>query len=346
MNPIKQTEFGKMPDGRTVYQYELRNDQGMIVKLINYGATVKELHVPDKNSETADVVLGFDDLDGYLSSDNPFFGATIGRYGNRIANAAFTIEGNKYKLTANENNNTLHGGKGFDKRYWEAQPLDGDEPSIRFSYLSPHLEEGFPGNLKVEVVFTLSQDNQLKIDYQAVTDKTTHVNLTHHSYFNLNGAQKDILDHHLWVKAEAMTEVDDQLIPTGKIRNIENTPFDFTGMIRLKDRIEDIPGGIGLDNNFVLDKEAGKLEKVSRAWDPESGRYIEAYTTEPGLQIFTSGPLGPIKGKYGIGYGPYYGLCMEPQHFPDSPNKPEFLSTLLKPGEQYQSSTIYKFGVE
>jgi len=346
MSKIEKNVFGTMPDGKTVYQYEMSNENGINLKLINYGAALKELHIPDRNGKTEDIVLGFDDLASYLSSANPFFGATIGRYANRIGHASFSIDDKEYKLNANENENILHGGNGFDKVYWEAEPIEGSPQAIRFTYNSPHLEEGFPGNLKVEVVFTLTHKNQLIIDYQASTDQTTHVNLTHHSYFNLNGASKDILDHQLWINSQKITKVNEQLIPTGEIVDIKDTAYDFTIMKKIGDKIDKIPGGIGLDNNFVLEKKRGASEKAAETYDPESGRYIEVYTTEPGLQVFTSGPLPTIKGKKEKQYKAYYGLCMEPQHFPDSPNKPEFPSTLLKPGEQFHSQTIFQFGVK
>jgi len=322
----------------------------MEAKITNYGGIVVSLLAPDRNGKMGDVVLGYGTLDEYIA-DNPYFGALIGRYGNRIGNARFTLEGVEYKLAANDGVNTLHGGvKGFDKVVWEAEEAEAkDGAALRLTYVSPDGEEGFPGRLKTEVVYTLTDANELKLDYGAVTDKATVVNLTHHSYFNLAGEGSGlILDHLLTLDADQFTPVDTGLIPTGELRSVEGTPMDFRKPTRIGERIgvddEQLKRGRGYDHNWVLNKTTNELTLVARVEDPSSGRIMEILTTEPAIQFYSGNFLtGKNVGKSGRPYVYRSGFCLETQHYPDSPNKPEFPSTVLDPRDKYTSTTVYRF---
>ncbi|MBD3413521.1 MAG: galactose-1-epimerase [Candidatus Aminicenantes bacterium] len=341
---LETKEFGTMPDGRTIDLYVLTNPNGMKAEITNYGAILVSLVVPDQNGEPADVTLGYDRLDGYLD-ETPYFGATVGRYANRIKDGTFTLNGVEYKLAQNNNSHHLHGGiKGFDKRVWKAVPFENkDSAGVRFSYLSPDGEEGYPGNLSCTVTYTLTQNNELQINYEAETDKATPVNLTHHSYFNLQRqGSSDILDHELFINAEKYTPVNSELIPTGEILPVKDTPFDFTSLTRIGERIDQVQSGY--DHNFVLNGEKGTLKLAARVIEPDSGRVMEIRTTDPGIQFYSGNFLdGSIQGKSGKVYKQHYGFCLEPQHFPDSPNNPSFPSSILEPGEKYTKTTVISF---
>ncbi|MBN2244610.1 MAG: galactose mutarotase [Candidatus Aminicenantes bacterium] len=341
---VNKENFGKLDDGTVVDLYTIKNSQGMVLKVMNYGATVVSLAAPDRNGEVADITLGHDTIFGYINS-SPYFGSIVGRYGNRIAQGKFTLEGIEYSLATNDGDNHLHGGiRGFDKVIWEARPFtEREKAGVTLSYLSKDGEEGYPGNLKCSVVYSLTESNELTIEYQAVTDQATPVNLTHHSYFNLAGqGNGDVLSHELMLKAEKYTPVDQGLIPTGEIRSVHNTPMDFLKPTAIGARIEEVEGGY--DHNFVLSKEEDEFIFAAQAHDPASGRIMEVFTTEPGIQFYSGNFLdGSILGKAGKVYKKHYGFCLETQHFPDSPNQPEFPSTILSPGEQYTSKTVYKF---
>ena len=344
---VDQTEFGKLPDGTAITAYTLKNAKGSWAKVITYGATLTELYVPDKSGKTGDVVLGFSDLQGYLG-DEPFFGATVGRYANRIAKGHFTLNGKEYSLAINNGPNTLHGGKiGFSRKVWKAEILPGmTAAAVRFTYLSKDGEENFPGNLNVSVTYTLTDTNELKLDYRAETDQDTPINLTNHSYFALGGPGKNILDEVLFLNAGEYTPVDSTLIPTGEIKSVKGTPLDFTKPTAIGARINEIKDIGGYDHNFVLNGKAGKLRLAARAADPTTGRQMEVWTTEPGVQFYSSiGLNGSIVGKGGIAYPKFGGLCLETQHFPDSVNHPNFPSAILHPGKPFESETIYKFSV-
>jgi len=344
---VDQTEFGKLPDGTAITAYTLKNAKGSWAKVITYGATLTELYVPDKSGKPGDVVLGFSDLQGYLS-DHPFFGATVGRYANRIAKGHFTLNGKEYSLAINNGPNTLHGGKiGFSRKVWKAEILPGmTAAAVRFTYLSKDGEENFPGNLNVSVTYTLTDTNELKLDYRAETDQDTPINLTNHSYFALGGPGKNILDEVLFLNAGEYTPVDSTLIPTGEIKSVKGTPLDFTKPTAIGARINEIKDIGGYDHNFVLNGKAGKLRLAARAADPTTGRQMEVWTTEPGVQFYSSiGLNGSIVGKGGIAYPKFGGLCLETQHFPDSVNHPNFPSAILHLGKPFESDTIYKFSV-
>jgi aldose 1-epimerase len=352
--PMEKKAFGTTPDGKTADVYTLTNKNGMQVTITNYGGAVVSVMVPDKSGKLGDVVLGYDTLEGYVTDKN-FFGALIGRYGNRIGHAEFKIDGTTYTLAKNNGENSLHGGlKGFNKALWDAKDISKDgEPSLELKYVSKDGEEGFPGNLSVTVVYTLTNKNELKIDYSATTDKKTVVNLTNHSYFNLSGpGSGDILKETLRVNADKFTPVDSGLIPTGELKSVEGTPFDFRKPTEIGARIEaddeQIKLGKGYDHNFVLNKEKpNALTLAARVEDPASGRVMEVWTTEPGVQFYTSNFLdGSIHGKGGIAYGRRTALCLETQHFPDSPNKPSFPSVLLTPGQKYHTTSVYKFSTK
>lgn len=337
--------FGKTTDGVAVDLYTLTNAKGMEARITNYGGIIVSLTAPDRTGKFADVVLGFDSLDGYLKP-NPYFGALIGRYGNRIANGRFTLDGKEYTLATNNNGNALHGGiKGFDKVVWNVR--DASDKSLQLTYVSKDGEEGYPGNLSVTVIYTLTDDNELKINYSAFTDKKTVVNLTNHSYFNLAGGG-DILKHELTLNAEQFTPVDKGLIPTGELRKVAGTPFDFTQSTAIGARIdskdEQIVFGGGYDHNFVLSNAPSPLRQAAAVYEPTTGRVLEVYTTEPGVQFYTGNFLdGTITGKGGTVYNKRTGFCLETQHFPDSPNKPNFPSTALAPGARYDTTTVYQF---
>jgi len=348
---VKQDSFGALPDGRRAMLYTLSNPHGMEVSISSYGAIVVSVKVPDRNGKIADVVLGFDSLDSYLNPQQSHFGAVVGRYGNRIANGRFTLDGAEYTLARNNGENSLHGGiKGFDKQMWLASAVNSDDgPGVELTYLSKDGEEGFPGNLTAKVTYTLTANNELKIDYEATTDKDTVLNLTNHSYFNLAGqGNGDILDHVLTIDADRFTPVNATLIPTGELRGVAGTPFDFRKPTAIGAHINDpdpqLQIGKGYDHNFVLNHSDGTLSLAARVTDPKSGRTLEVLTTQPGVQFYTANHIdGTMHGKSGAVYGRRSGFCLETQHFPDSPNQPSFPSVALKPGEKYHSTTVFKF---
>jgi aldose 1-epimerase len=352
--PMEKKAFGTTPDGKTADLYVLTNKNGMEVSITNFGGIVVSVKVADKQGKFADVVLGFDTLDGYIA-DKSYFGALVGRYGNRIGGAKFSIDGVTYTLPTNNGENCLHGGiKGFNKMLWDARDVsNGDEPALELKYTSKDGEEGFPGNLMTTVVFTLTNKNELKINYSATTDKKTVVNLTNHSYFNLAGqGNGDILKSVLRVNADKFTPVNAGLIPTGELKSVEGTPFDFRKPAEIGARVdqndEQIKLGHGYDHNFVLNKEKPSGPALAaRVEEPTTGRVLEVWTTEPGIQFYTANFLdGTVHGKGGIAYGRRTAFCLETQHFPDSPNKPSFPSTMLSPGQHYQTTTIYKFSTK
>lgn len=347
---IEKTGFGALPDGRAVDLFTLRNAQGMEMKITNYGGAIVSWTAPDRNGKYEDVVLGCDSLAGYLRG-TPFFGALIGRYGNRIAKGEFSLDGVQYSLATNNIGNHLHGGiVGFDKVLWTAAPVAGDEPALKLTYLSKDGEEGYPGKLQVEVVYTLQKDNALKIDYTATTDKKTVVNLTNHSYFNLAG-KGDILSHELVLNAAAFLPVDSTLIPTGERRPVAGTVFDFTKPTPIGARINDatdlqIKYGLGYDHCWVLTDPSNALKPAAVLSEPANGRVLEVLTTEPAIQFYSGNFLdGKVIGKGGGAYQYRSGLCLETEHFPDSPNRPDFPGTTLNPGETYRTTTIYRFSV-
>jgi aldose 1-epimerase len=340
---IKKEPFGKIKS-EEVYLYTLENQEGMIVKITNYGGIVTSVLVPDSKDIFDDVVLGYDNLQGYLEA-TPYFGCIVGRYGNRIAKGKFSLDGEEYSLAVNNGENTLHGGLvGFDKVVWDANEFQNkDSAGVILRYVSKDGEEGYPGNLNVEVTYTLTSQNELKIDYLATTDKATPINLTHHSYFNLNGSKnKNILNHELKIYADKYVVVDENLIPTGELRDLTDTPMDFRSSTRIGSRIDKVEGGY--DHTYVLNKSKD-FDLIAQLFESESGRFIEVYTTEPGVQFYSGNFLdGSITGKNGIVYHKHFGMCLEAQHFPDSPNQAEFPNTILRPGEKYTQTTVYKFG--
>jgi len=349
MTSVKLTSepWSKTVAGEPVELYTLTNAKGAEVKITNYGGIVVSIRVPDRTGKFDDVVLGFDTIDGYLGK-HPHFGALIGRYGNRIGKARFTLNGIEYTLAKNNGENHLHGGiRAFDMLVWKAKEAPGQ--SLELSYLSKDGEEGYPGNLSTTVSYTLTDNNELKINYAATTDKDTIVNLTNHSYFNLAGqGEGDVLGHQVTIQADRFTPVDKTLIPTGELRSVEGTPFDFRTPKTIGERIdgkdEQLIIGGGYDHNFVLNHGGGSLEVAAKVVEPKSGRVMEVLTTEPGMQLYTGNFLdGTIHGKWGKMYPRRGAFCMETQHYPDSPNKPNFPSVVLKPGARYQSTTIYRF---
>ena len=345
---VTKQSFGTSPDGKPVDIFTLRNRRGMEARICNYGGIVTSLKVPDRNGQFGDVVLGYDNLDGYIKS-SPYFGCLVGRYGNRIAKGKFKLNGQEYTLATNNYPNALHGGiKGFDKVVWDAKILATPEgPGLELRYLSKDGEEGYPGNLSVTAVYTLTDDNGLKLDYHATTDKDTVVNLTQHSYFNL--AQRgDILGHVVMMPADRFTPVDSTLIPTGELRPVQGTPFDFRTPTAIGTRIQQddqqLKFGNGYDHNWVFTKNTGQLTLLARVTEPTTGRVLEVLSTEPGLQFYSGNFLdGTITGKGGWTYQFRNGFCMEPQHYPDSPNQSAFPSTVLKPGQVYRNTIIYRF---
>jgi len=341
-------QYGNVND-KEILQYTLQNRSGMAVKLINYGCTITDILVPDKAGNIENVVLGFDSLEGYLQKENPYIGSAIGRYANRIGNAAFKIGDREYKLSVNNNGNTLHGGsEGFNRKIWDVSILSDN--SLRMSYLSRNGEEGFPGNLKTEVIIALGPDNSVRIDYSANTDQPTPVNFTNHTYFNLShGNKATILDHELMIAADRVVPVDRLMIPTGKLESIKNTAFDFKTAKRIGLELDQVPGEApgGYDHTFVLNKKEGELSLAARVYDPRSGRVVELLTTEPGVQFYSGNFMtGSLIGKSGVVYIKHAGLCLEPQHFPDSPNHPSFPNTILQPGETYRQTSIFKFSLQ
>ena len=338
---ITRKDWGEL-NGKNVYLYTLRNDKGNVVTITNYGGAVTSFVTPDKNGTKSSIIIGFDSLQPYLQQP-PYFGALIGRYGNRIGDAKFALDGVTYQLAANNGKNSLHGGlKGFDKVVWDASVPDSSVPSLKLKYLSKDGEEGYPGNLNVTVQYTLTNDDELKIEYDAETDKSTPVNLTNHSYFNLTGdVSNTILNHTLMIDADNYTPVDSTLIPTGEIKPVKGTPFDFTSPKMIGKDIDLVKGGY--DHNWVLNKKDSSLQKVAELTDSVSGRTLDVYTTEPGLQFYTGNFLdGKFINRGGTPLKQHTALCLETQHFPDSPNKNNFPSTILKPGEKYHSVTMYK----
>jgi aldose 1-epimerase len=350
---LSEEHFGITEEGDSVTLYTFANDNGLEVRIMNYGGVVTHLNVPDKNGVVEDVVLGFDKFEDYLAG-SPYFGAIVGRYGNRIAGGKFELNGMEYNLAINNGQNHLHGGLvGFDKVIWEAEAFQRQESAgLILKYLSKDMEEGYPGNLDVTVTYTIEKNNEIRIDYYATTDKSTIVNLTQHTYFNLTGnAKSDILNHEVSIKADSIVPVDAGLIPTGVLMPVEGTPFDFREInkvgARIDEKHEQLQLGGGYDHCWVLDKSSGDaLEWVIRAQDPESGRVLEVATSEPGVQFYTGNFLnGTLTGKNNVVYDRRYGLCFEPQHYPDSPNQPNFPSVILNPGEEYKTTTIWKFDV-
>jgi aldose 1-epimerase len=338
--------FGKTPDGTPVELYVLKNGQ-ITVKVMTYGAIITEIDTPDRNGKEGDVVLGFDSLEGYLAK-HPYFGATVGRVANRIAKGKFTLNGQEYTLAVNDGPHTLHGGlKGFDKVIWKAEPIDRpDGPSIKLTRRSPDGEEGYPGNLDVSVQFTVTEQNELKIEYTATTDKATPINLSNHSYFNLAGRTTEpVLGHELMLAADHYTPVDETLIPTGEIAPVAGTPLDFTKPTDIGARIKELKGEpTGYDHNFVLNSGGKSLALAGRVYEPKTGRVMELSTTEPGVQFYTGNFLdGTITGKDGIAYRKHHAFCLEAQHYPDSIHHANFPSAVLEPGKTYTQTTVYKF---
>ena len=344
---VQKLNFGKTADGTAVDLYVLTGARGLVADITTYGAIVTELWAPDKAGKLDDVVLGFDNLAAYLKGD-PYFGATVGRYANRIAKGKFTLGGKQYTLATNNGPNALHGGlKGFDKVVWTARVISsGATPAVEFSYTSKDGEEGYPGTLKARVRFTVTPANELKIQYWATTDKPTVVNLTNHSNFNLGGAQNGgILGHRMMIDADCYTPVDDTLIPTGVIAKVDGTPMDFRKPERIGARIAKVGGDpVGYDHNYVLNKQGPVLSLAARVSEAKSGRVLEMFTTEPGVQFYSGNFLdGTLKGKDGVVYKQYHGFCLEAQHYPDSPNHKSFPSVVLRPRQLYTQTTIYKF---
>jgi aldose 1-epimerase len=347
---ITKSCFGKDSYGAPVKLYTLHNANGAQATICNYGGLVTSLSMPDKNGHYGDVVLGYDHVADYIKS-SPYFGALIGRYGNRIAHGQFTLDDKQYTLATNNGVNSLHGGvRGFDKVIWTARSFEGSEgPSLELKYDSHDGEEGYPGNLSVTAVYTLTGDNALKLVYTATTDKATVVNLTQHSYFNLAGSG-DVLNHTVMIPADKFTPVDSTLIPTGELKPVDGTPFDFRTPTTIGARIgqsdEQLKFGNGYDHNWVINKNQGELSLMARVSEPTTGRVMEVWSTEPGLQFYSGNFLdGTLTGKHGWVYQFRNGFCMEPQHFPDSPNKPNFPTVVLRPGETYHNTIIYKFSV-
>ncbi|MCX6258068.1 MAG: galactose mutarotase [Bacteroidia bacterium] len=339
--------FGKLPDGRSADIYTLVNNHGMIARITNYGGIVTSLMTPDKNGKLADVVLGYDRLEDYLK-DSPYFGAIVGRYGNRIAGGKFSLDGVEYTLARNNGPNHLHGGiRGFDKVLWDAESFQNETGvGLKLTYLSKDGEEGYPGNLRVTVIYNLTNKNELSISYEAETDKATPVNITHHGYFNLAGAGNgDILGQELTINAGRYTVVDNTLIPTGELRDVKNTPMDFLSPHKIGERIGQVDGGY--DHNYVLDNWDGTLHMAAIVDEPVSGRMMEVLTTEPGVQFYSGNFLnGSNIGKGGKAYQKHAGFCLETQHFPDSPNHPDFPSVILLPGKKYHHFTVYRFSAK
>jgi len=351
LGKIMKSDFGKMEDGRAVELYTIRNDKGLEMTVTNYGGIIVSLKVPDREGRIADVVLGFDNFQSYRK-ENPYFGAIIGRYANRIGKASFFLNGKHYSLASNSGDNHLHGGEsGFDNVLWEGKYFARNNATgVELTYLSMDGEEGYPGNLSTKVTYSLDNDNRLKIEYEATTDHPTICNLTHHSYFNLAGHDSGSINSHvLMIRSSRFTLVDTGLIPTGELRNVAGTPFDFRKAKRIGTDIDQasqqLTYGMGYDHNWVLDRQSKKeLELVATLYEPNSGRLMEVWTEEPGLQFYSGNSLnGTLIGKGGHTYQQRAGLCLETQHFPDSPNKPNFPSVTLNPGEVYKTQTVYRF---
>lgn len=340
--------FGNARRGEKVFIYTLRNDHGVSIKITNYGGIVTSIKTPDKKGEKANIILGFKSLTDYLTDayieGGPYFGSLIGRYANRIAKGKFSIDGKEYVLPVNNGENCLHGGiTGFDKVIWTPKKIEKPNlVGVELKYRSVHMEEGFPGNLDITVTYTLNHKNEFHIDYKAVADRETVVNMTNHSYFNLKGGKGEILDHTLQLASDSITVNDANLIPTGDIAAVAGTPYDFTKPATIGSRISELADGY--DTNFILTNPAKKLIKAATLSEESTGRTLEIFTTEPGIQIYTGYYIPEMKGKNGEQYGSYSGVALETQHYPDSPNHPEFPTTSLKPGEVFKSKTVYKFG--
>lgn len=351
-NSVARAPFGTLPDGAAVELFTLTNDSGAEILLTNYGGIITSIRVPDRDGKLGDVTLGYDSLDGYLKN-SPYLGAIVGRYANRIGNAQFTLDGRTYKLAANNGPNTLHGGiKGFDKVAWRADPFQRENASgIVFTHTSPDGDEGFPGALAMRVTYTWTDRNELAFDFNATTDKATVINLTQHAYFNLAGeGSGDVLAHELTINADRYTPVDATLIPLGELASVADTPFDFRARTPIGRRIDadhpQIRLGNGYDHNYVVNRKGGELVLAARVEEPKTGRVMEVHTTEPGMQLYTGNFLdGSIIGKSERAYARRSGFCLETQHYPDSPNKPSFPTTTLRPGEEYRSRTVYTFKV-
>jgi len=349
---MKPSTFGVLADGREVHEYTLANSAGMSAKFIDYGATITSLSVPDRDGKMADVVLGYDFLEGYVNGTE-YFGAVVGRYGNRIGKGRFELEGKTYQLSVNNGENHLHGGNvGFNKVLWDAEVLqDSNTPSVRFTYVSPDGEEGYPGAVILKVTYTLTEKNELRIEYEGTADKATILNPTQHSYFNLSGDfENTILDHRLMIEADSYTPVDAGLIPTGELAPVENTPLDFRQEHTIGERIEDsfeqLLLGKGYDHNWVLRDytETGQIYRAAELYELDSGRVMTVYTDQAGIQFYSGNFLdGSALGKGGIVYSHRTGLCLETQVFPDAPNKPDFPSAALNPGQVYRQTTVYQF---
>ena len=342
---INKKPFGKTPEGKEVDLYTLTNANDLVVRIMTYGGIVTSLQVPDREGNFADIVLGYDSLEEYIK-DNPYFGALVGRYGNRIGKGRFTLDGAEYRLATNNGPNHLHGGlKGFDKVVWDAEPMQTEEGvALKLTYLSKDGEESYPGELCCTVIYTLTNEDELKISYEAETDKATIINLTHHSYFNLAGHDSgDILGHELMLNAEHFTPVDEGLIPTGEIKAVKGTPMDFTKPTAIGARIAQVKGGY--DYNYVLKSGGGALALAARVYEPKTGWVMEVYTTEPGIQFYSGNFLDSSNKGKGAVYNKHGGFCLETQHFPDSPNKPNFPSVVLRPGEKYRHLTVHRFSV-
>jgi aldose 1-epimerase len=347
---VERGAFGKLDDGTTIEVFTLKNSKGASAKIITYGGTLTELWVPDRAGKAGDVVLGFDDLKGYLG-DHPHFGGVIGRYANRIAKGKFSIDGQEYTLATNNGPNSLHGGTiGFDRRVWKGEPVSRTKgAAVRLTYVSPDGEEHFPGTLTATVLYTLTEDNALRIEYSATTDKPTAVNLTNHSYFNLSG-EGDVLGYTMTLNASRYTPTDSTLIPTGELASVKGTAYDFTRPTTIGSRIAElakVKEAGGYDINYVVVGENGKPRMAAKVVDPASGREMEVWTTEPGVQLYTANWLdGSIHGKHGMAYGKYGGVCLETQRYPDSVNHVNFPSAILRPGAVYHTETIYKFSAK
>ncbi len=345
---ITQQIMGKA-DGKDVFLFELRNPRQTSVKITNVGATITSIQTGDRSDVAAEIALGFDDPLEYISdaylANCPYLGATVGRFANRIKHGKFSIDGKEYQLEINNGNNHLHGGiHSLPTKIWNCEPFEEvGRVGVKMSYLSPDMENGYPGNMKVEVTFTLTQENELVLDYMATTDKKTYVNLTNHSYFNLKGVGTKIFDHNLVLYANSFTPKDDENIPTGQIVQLNDSPLDFRMPRKIGERIGEFADGY--DHNFVVNGLAGELRPGARAWEESTGRTLDFFTTEPGFQFYTGHYLSDDHKRQGISMGPYTGFCLEAQHYPDSPNVESFPSTLLKPGETYTQTTVYKFGV-
>ena len=349
---ITEERFGQLADGREVLIYTFQNSRNIKMRVMNYGAIIVSLETPDYQGKSADIVLGFDNLRGY-QANKPYLGAVIGRYANRIAHGEFTLNGTKYKLARNNGTNSLHGGvQGFDKVLWHSEPFEAPHArGVSFTYTSKDGEEGYPGSLQTKVTYTLNDEDELIIEYQATTDKATPINLTQHSYFNLAGeGAKDVLQHVAMINADRFTVIDKDLIPTGELREVKRTPLDFTKPVaigvHIDQKYDQLQFAGGYDHNFVLNKNGPEPSFAARVTEPTSGRVVEVYTDQPGMQLYSGNFLdGTITGKHGHAYGRRSGFCLETQHFADSPNHPDFPSTILKPGETFHSKTIYKFSI-